>query len=228
VTPLGPTAQALLAHWALAWDRRGLPWRADASLVRKTLVEGLLAQTTAAIVAEHYTRILGDVEHPNDWLDLPLSEQRARVAPLGLPRLKQAALDSLASAFRLRRLRPTRLTRRDVAGLADRPGVGPYTAGMIALLHGYEAAPVDCNVQRVGARADAEGNAATWIASVLGEVCAVPETSIDRPLGYYAISAVLDVGATVCAPVMPDCLRCPLLDCCASAPKLARQQIMPW
>jgi adenine-specific DNA glycosylase len=39
---------------------------------------------------------------------------------------------------------------------------------------------------------------------------------------------VLDLGATVCAPVMPDCLRCPLLDCCASASKLARQQIMPW
>jgi A/G-specific adenine glycosylase len=235
------TAAVMLgAHWDATWDARRLPWRTDTSYVRQTLVEGLLAQTTAASVARWYDQIFMGIESAADWLRLAPSAQTARVAPLGLPRLKVAAVTSIASALDL--YAPNgRLCDDGIDALRAAKGIGPYTLGMVALLHGHEAAPVDCNVQRVGARADASGNPDTWIAEVMADAIATerfaaytgshPRTS-PFPRGYEVICAILDVGSRICSVTSPDCLRCPLYGdgaahaLCASAPKIAHQLLL--
>lgn len=117
-------------------------------------------------------------------------------------------------------------------------GIGPYTLGMVALLHGHEAAPVDCNVQRVGSRADDAGNPETWVAAVIADAIASergaqqPPPRCHSPRGYEVICAILDVGSRICAITLPDCLRCPLYangpehSLCATAPKIHHQILL--
>lgn len=212
-------AGQLLVWAAVHWGDRGLPWRrAGEPLVARVLVEGLLAQTRAEAVAAAYDGIFGGVAEAVDWLRGPERASRlAAVAALGLPKLKVAALDSLARW--LDRGRGT----LDVRGM---PGVGPYTAGMVALLVGEEAAPVDCNVDRVGARVDPAVAPGVWVAEVLAEAmrwAPLPDLG-EFPPGYVAISAILDMGATRCElGRAPRCADCPLAGDCAYQARGPRQ-----
>lgn len=230
-------AAALGAHWDATWTARCLPWRTDDNLVRKTLVEGLLAQTTASSVAQWYAHTFAGIETPGDWLRLGADAQVERVAPLGLPRLKVAAVTSIATALDMYAPDGT-LSAEGIDTLRYAKGIGPYTLGMVALLHGHEAAPVDCNVQRVGERAATDGNPATWIASVISDAMATdapnvpPRWAAQSPRGYEVICAILDVGARICSIALPDCLRCPLYadgpehSLCATAPKIHHQLLL--
>jgi adenine-specific DNA glycosylase len=132
-----------------------LPWRAPNQGARPALVEGLLAQTRAEAVADHYDRVFRGVWSAGDWACV--SRREARVAPLGLPSAKVAAVDGIAACLLVHAT-----TWRD---LVTTPGVGPYTAAMVAVLHGHAAAPVDCNVERVVLRVGAgQWDAAAMIA----------------------------------------------------------------
>ena len=222
-------ADALYAHWCSTWDARHLPWRSDRNLTRKTLVEGLLAQTTARDVADQYVRVFEGIERAADWLRLPANVRRARVAPLGLPSLKDHAVTSLA---RVLDSGLDTIPEDMVRYLTCEDGIGPYTAGMVALLHGHEAAPVDCNVARVGGRVLDGATAEGWIGGIVAAAMAAPWVCVGQvehaaPAGYAVISAVLDVGATVCRSVLPECPRCPLRASCDSAERLGRQLILP-
>jgi A/G-specific adenine glycosylase len=200
-------AEALVAFYAGTGRRRRLPWREpDAGLGRATLVEGLLAVTSARQVAAAYPRIFAHVTGA-DWLGIPADERDARVAVLGNPRQKRAALDALAFALWLRdsaALAP--------AVLAGQPGIGPYIAGMVGLLHGFHAAPVDCNVERVAARAAPDERPEKWLDAILAEAGALRPVA-GRPAPYAAISALLDLGADPCGLGAPECERCPLPGC---------------
>lgn len=211
------TAMMLFGYWKDNWDARKLPWRADENLTRKSLVEGLLAQTTAACVADAYSTVFAGIEYAQDWLRLTTEEQFERVARLGLPRLKAGAVLGIAKTLAMSH--DGHLSREQCDELTTHKYVGAYTAGMVTLLHGHEAAPVDTNVSRVGQRVHPEGNAEAWIAEVMAD--AVPSE-----IGYEVISAVLDVGADVCLPYGPDCYRCPLQRCCESAERLGKQLVM--
>jgi len=199
-------AAALVAHYAAHGRRRRLPWRDPTEGIgRATLVEGLLAVTGAAQVAAAYPRIFAGVTGA-DWLAVPAAERDARVGLLGLPGQKRAAVDALAFA----------LWTQDRAALAPErlvaePGIGPYIAGMVGLLHGFHAAPVDCNVERVAARASTAAPA-RWVGAILRAAAALPDID-GRPAPYAAISAVLDLGAGPCGLGAPECERCPLCHC---------------
>jgi adenine-specific DNA glycosylase len=210
-----------LLYWARDhWSDRELPWRVQGEPhVRRVLVEGLLAQTRAETVAAAYGNIFGNVFDARQWLwgegrDLRMGH----VALLGLPKLKGAALDSLA------RWMDAGGSIRHLAG----PGIGPYTQGMVALLEGDEAAPVDCNVERVAARVDPTVSAIVWIGEVLGTAMKYHISPLaEFPVGYVAISAVLDIGATRCAiGEAPRCAGCPLEMVCAFADHGPRQMEM--
>lgn len=202
-------AQALLRWYAEHYQDRMLPWRREGEpLARVTLVEGLLAQTRARAVAHRYEDTFKGIHRYQDWTSLTLEERIARVAPLGLPVLKEMAVTSLAEAMSGDSVRP------HAVDLERYRGVGPYTAAMVALLHGRSAVPVDGNVQRVGARVD--GDPERWIADVIASATKMVSAS-GRPPEYEATCAVLDVGALLCKPVRADCARCPLLGCCQSA-----------
>ena len=94
---------------------------------------------------------------------------------------------------------------RDPEALRALPGVGRYTAGAISSIAFRKPAPlVDGNVARVLSRFVGErrlGQAALWR---LAEELVPPE----RPDLFN--QALMELGATVCAPRAPRCSGCPL------------------
>ncbi len=98
------------------------------------------------------------------------------------------------------------------ADLQRLPGIGPYTAAAIsAIAFGRRATPVDGNVERVMARLFAVETPLPAARPVLRQH-AVSLTP-DVRCGDYA-QAVMDLGATICRPLNPDCGNCPLNGAC--------------
>lgn len=220
---------ALLGHVLIEWygqnyRARNLPWRNPLELTHRVMmVEGLLAQTRAPAVGAHYHRIFDGVTLAEQWLELSEDERLHRVAPLGLPRMKRDAVNSIASV-----LASETLLNIERYGLSPfeylqlQPGLGPYIAGMIALLLGAEAAPVDTNILRVGERVDPEGDAKRWICDVVDSAMQAPSVT-GNPPAYEAVCAVMDIGATLCKPSEAFCDRCPLEHLCAGSSTMLRQ-----
>jgi endonuclease III len=221
-------AIALLGRADGYWNSRGLPWRAPEEWFdRRALVEGLLAQTRADAVAAAYAGIFAGVQTAQDWLGQPEEARLARVAPLGLPLLKLRAVDGIARVL----CDGPFLPEPAIGGLLDKldaqPGIGPYTAAMVALLLGFPAAPVDTNIDRVGRRVAPDRAPAVWIAEVVAAAAGMP-SSVALPAPYVAVSMALDVGATVCAAgQLPECERCPLYGRCWYSQKGKIQRLLP-
>jgi endonuclease III len=186
------------------------------------MVEGLLAQTRADAVAEHYEGIFNGVRRYADWLAISQPERVGRVRPLGLPRLKEAAVTSIAAAL----LEPIDNAEFNdalfAATLRSLHGIGPYTAAMLTVIFGGDAVPMDCNVDRVGSRVAEDGDAERWMADIIeGVRTQIPETGY-HPF-YEVTCAVLDLGATLCGARNRRCGWCPLLTACSFAQHSAYQ-----
>ncbi len=107
---------------------------------------------------------------------------------------------------------------RDVATLVMLPGIGAYTARAVAAIaFGQPVAAVDTNLRRVVGRM-VTGSGPSMAAPVLQ---ATADSLIDgtRPAAWT--HAMMDVGATICRPRVPDCGRCPLRDGCRFAAEMA-------
>lgn len=97
-------------------------------------------------------------------------------------------------------------------GLRALPGIGAYTAAAIAAIaFDRQAAVVDGNVERVVSRLFV---IETPLPQAKAEIRAQVERLVpaERP-GDFA-QAMMDLGATVCAPRKPRCLLCPLKEAC--------------
>ena len=218
------------AHDLVVWYRqygkeRKLPWRqADQPIARIAMVEGLLAQTRAHAVARAYWQIFDGVVFAKDWARIPECERIERIAPLGLPGLKAAAVDSIAHILMdFDEEIPASL----VHDLTAFPGIGPYTAGMLATLFGHDAIPADCNVARVGARASADGDPVRWMATIIEEANHVPDAGNIGSPKYEATCAILDIGQMYCKPLERWCGLCPLQGHCATQGMPGEQLILP-
>ncbi|MFZ4507499.1 MAG: A/G-specific adenine glycosylase [Fimbriimonas sp.] len=92
------------------------------------------------------------------------------------------------------------------------PGVGPYTAGAIASIAFQEAsAVVDGNVERVFARltvCDLEGTRLNRAAWDWANANMIAERASDWN------QAIMELGATVCRPLQPECSECPVSSIC--------------
>ena len=212
IAPLvAPSAARLLAWYDR--HRRELPWRARPGEApdpyRVWLSEVMLQQTAVVAAIPYYRRF---VERWPDVRSLAAASQDEVLAAW-------AGLGYYARARRLHacaRLVAERHGGRfpdSEAGLAALPGIGPYTAAAVAAIaFGRPAAAVDGNVLRVISRVFAVAEplpAATGgIRALLREL--VPA---GRP-GDFA-QAVMELGATLCAPRRPACARCPWRDACA-------------
>jgi A/G-specific adenine glycosylase len=205
-----------LASAALAWwdaNRRRLPWRAEPGEAidpyRVWLSEVLLQQTTAQAVAPYFERFVAA------W---PRVEDLAAATP-------EAVISLFAGLGYYSRARNLHACAREIARRGGRfpkteaelralPGIGAYTAAAIAAIaFGEPAAPVDGNIARIVARllaleAPLEKARATVAAAA---AALVPP---DRP-GDFA-QALMDLGATICRPLRPDCAACPLQKGCAA------------
>lgn len=191
---------------------RDLPWRVSPARRRVGerpdpyavwLSEVMLQQTTIATVRDYHTAFLKRWPTVGDLAAARLDEVMAAWAGLGYYR-RARNLHACANrvAGELGGTFPT-----TYGGLLALPGVGPYTAAAIAAIcHDAPVPVVDGNVERVMARFLALDvpvrDAKDRIRAAVGR--AVPARS-----GDFA-QALMDLGATICAPRRADCDRCPL------------------
>lgn len=201
---------ARLSGDLLAWydrHRRILPWRAApgerADPYRVWLSEIMLQQTTVAAVKSYYERFLDSWPTVHDLAAAPLDEVLTAWAGLGyyararnLHRCADEVVGRHGGAF------PD--TEEELQGL---PGIGRYTAAAIAAIaFGRPAVVVDGNVERVMSRFFAVEQPLPDSKKALWELAA--SLTPDMRPGDYA-QAVMDLGATICAPKKANCLLCP-------------------
>lgn len=98
--------------------------------------------------------------------------------------------------------------------LSKLPGIGAYTGGAVASIVFGEAVPaVDGNVTRVLCRLRAVGGDITsaGVKKNIGNLAAllVPP---ERPGDWN--QAIMELGATICTPRKPNCVKCPLNSLC--------------
>lgn len=200
------------AHALLCWyvvDKRDLPWRARPGErpdpYRVWLSEVMLQQTTVAAVTpyfETFTRRWPTIEA------LAAAQDEAVMAAWAGLGYYARARNLLACARTVTERHRGRFPEEE-AELRALPGIGAYTAAAIAAIaFGRRAVVVDGNVERV-----------------ISRLHALPDKSAIRPLtdamtppegaGDFA-QAMMDLGATICAPRGPRCDRCPLSAHCAA------------
>lgn len=208
--PRRSTAAQLLA-W---YDRhaRKLPWRATDGRTPDPyavwLSEIMLQQTTVTAVGPYFRKFL------DRWPDVQAlaaaPDEEIMRAWAGLGYYSRARnLAACARAVAARGAFPS-----DEAGLRELPGVGPYTAAAVAAIaFGRRAVVVDGNVERVVSRLFAID---TPLPQAKPEIRArADELTPHERAGDFA-QAMMDLGATICAPRNPACALCPLSADCAA------------
>lgn len=196
-----------LLEW-FATNARDLPWRRSKDPYAIWVSEAMLQQTQVATVIPYYERWMARfptveaLAHADESAALALWQglgyyRRCRMLQVGARQIVvQGTIPHSAKAWR------------------TIPGVGPYTANAIASMCFQEpVAVVDGNVERVFARltaSRASGGALNraawkWAEAMLHE---------SNPGDWN--QALMELGATICTPRTPDCLRCPIRHACIS------------
>jgi A/G-specific adenine glycosylase len=214
-----PNSHPLNAEAVLAWydsHARDLPWRVSPAdrragirpdPYRIWLSEVMLQQTTVAAVQAYFRRFTSLWPTVNDLASAPLDAVLREWAGLGyyararnLHACAQAVVRDHGGVF-----------PDTAAGLMSLPGIGAYTSAAIAAICFDErVAVLDGNLDRVLARYYAlpfpVRDAKEQLRGALQ--IAVPERA-----GDFA-QAMMDLGATICAPRKALCLLCPLQGGC--------------
>jgi A/G-specific adenine glycosylase len=172
----------------------------------------MLQQTVVATVIPYYQRFLTNYPTVEALAAAPLDDILALWAGLGYY-ARGRNLHACAKAVAALCGFP-----RDVAGLRQLPGIGPYTANAVAAIaFGLPVLPVDGNVERVTARLFAIATPMPAAKPALAQAAA---TLLNDPDAAAAPSdfaqALFDLGATICAPKAPRCLACPWVQHCAA------------
>ena len=207
-----PSFSRALIFWQKRHGRHALPWQQTRDAYRIWLSEIMLQQTQVATVIPYYARFLERFPDVRALAAAPVGDVMALWAGLGyytrarnLHRCAQAVVDRHGGEF-----------PRDVALLAELPGIGPSTAAAIAAFaYGARAAILDGNVKRVFCRVfgidgfpgQSHVEKALWQrASAL-----LPDQDIEA----YT-QGLMDLGATVCTRSRPDCDACPMQARCVA------------
>ncbi|MCX7899128.1 MAG: A/G-specific adenine glycosylase [Methylocystis sp.] len=207
ILPLPSDIVGRLLSW-IAEARRDLPWRHRRDPYAVWVSEIMLQQTTVATVKSYYANFLARWPTVEALAAAPLDGVLAAWAGLGYyarARNLHACAKIVARDFGAR-------FPRDEAALRALPGVGPYTAAAIAAIaFNAPCVPVDGNVERVMARLHAietPPREAKPLIRDYARAMAPPARA-----GDFA-QALMDLGATVCAPRAPKCSVCPLAPAC--------------
>ncbi len=208
-----------------AWYKRNgrdLPWRKTRDPYRIWVSEIMLQQTRVETVLPYYQRFLSRFPTVRDLADAPL-EQVLKV---------WEGLGYYTRARNLHRCAKVIMQQWDgripdtEQELTSLPGIGRSTAGAIRTLAFHLPAPIlDGNVKRVIARLFAVRGDLTRTAARkrLWNLSAL--LTPERESHTYT-QAVMDLGAMVCTPRVPDCPACPLSGNC-KAERLRLQDTIP-
>jgi A/G-specific adenine glycosylase len=202
---------ARVVRWQKTHGRRGLPWQSARDPYRTWLSEIMLQQTQVATVIPYYERFLERFPDVVSLARAPLDDVMRLWSGLGYysraRNLHAAARAIAAQGGRFPRAR---------AALEALPGVGRSTAAAIAALaYGAREAILDGNVKRVLARhfavpghpGDPKVERSLW---------ALAESLLPERENARYTQALMDLGATVCRPRNPECMRCPVAPTCAA------------
>jgi A/G-specific adenine glycosylase len=196
---------------------RALPWRVspsdraagkvpDAYLV--WLSEIMLQQTTIASVKPYFERFVRAFPNVEALASADLNDVLGRWAGLGYY-ARGRNLHKCAQAIVARGGFP-----QTPDGLAQLPGIGPYTASAIAsIAFDFPSVPVDGNVERVLSRMLRIDDPLP-AAKPLFRAAARQFEDAQRP-GDFA-QALMDLGSTICTPRKPNCGACPWATSCQS------------
>jgi len=201
-----------LLEW-YARNRRDLPWRKSTDPYAIWVSEIMLQQTRVAVVIERYKTFL--TRFPT-LISLALaSEEEVLALWSGLGYYNRARTLHKAAKFVAENLGGNLPLRP--AQLRDLPGIGEYIAAAVAsIAHGEPVAVVDGNVERVICRLAGwnAGSRKGGGAALRHRIAALAGRLLDARHPGDFNQAIMELGATICAPRNPQCLLCPLhLDC---------------
>lgn len=195
--------RALLSHYDR--ERRSLPWRGETDPYRVLVSEVMLQQTRVETVLRYYGAWL---ERFPDLEALAEAQEDAVLkAWEGLGYYRRAR--NLHRAARIVRERPDGALPSTYTELRRLPGLGDYTAGAVASIAFGEPVPAaDGNVRRVLSRLfDQPDPPPRWLRDAAAAL-----VDPARPGDWN--QALMELGATVCAPRAPKCGRCPVARWC--------------
>jgi A/G-specific adenine glycosylase len=187
-------------------ERRDLPWRRTTDPYRIWISETMLQQTRVAAVLPYYERFVTRFPSVAALAAAPVEDVLALWAGLGYYRrarhLKKAAEIIMAR-------HGGELPEEEPALLAL-PGVGRYTAGALRSIAFDRPAPIlDGNVFRLLSRFLAR--AGTWNRSSDKErFWEIAEAVVPRRNAGDFNQALMEMGALICTPRLPECGRCPV------------------
>ena len=211
-----PAKTAALRGRLLRWyaeHARDLPWRKSADPYAIWVSEIMLQQTRVAVVVDRYQKFMQ--RFPTAVALALAPEQDVLALWSGLGYYRRARLLHKAAQF-VAQSRGGNLPVR-AGELRLLPGIGAYTAAAVAsMAHGEPVAVVDGNVERVlcrlaGWQAGGRKGGPTALRRKI-EKLAARLLDPKRPGDFN--QAMMELGATVCAPRNPQCLVCPLAAGC--------------
>ena len=213
-------ASAVVAHYRA--HQRDLPWRKTRDPYAIWVSEIMLQQTRVQTVIPYWQRWMTRFPTVAALAAAPLDDVLAAWAGLGYYS-RARNLHGAAQAI-------TPRMPRTASELREVRGIGAYTAGAIAsIAYGERAAAVDGNIARVLARVyaiedDIKSTAGTkqlWQRAT-ELMTALPAGNEPGELNQ----GLMELGATLCTPLAPRCLVCPLASHCAAA-RTGRQDALP-
>lgn len=197
-------------HPLLTWfdaHQRDLPWRRTRDPYAIWVSEIMLQQTQVSTVIPFWERWMQ--RFPTVWALAQADEQEVLAMWQGLGYYRRARMLHAGARYVVAHGMPERAKQ-----WIDLPGVGRYTAGAIAsIAQGEVTALVDGNVERVFARVSAAELAGPALTRAAWNWAGAHVDS-ERPGDWN--QALMELGATVCTPVDPDCVRCPLENECVA------------
>jgi len=180
---------------------RPLPWRSSRDAWVVLVSEVMLQQTQAARVAPVFEAFIDRFPTVSSCARAGAGEVVVAWEGLGYNRRAVALHGAAVTVME----RFGGVVPGDLEALRSLPGVGPYTARAV-LAFAFEAhvAVVDVNVSRVLARAVAGDALAPAPAQSLAD------SLVPRGRSWAWNQAIMEIGATLCAPRAPRCDDCPL------------------
>ena len=206
------TIAVRLLDWFDVHGRHDLPWQQPRSAYRVWVSETMLQQTQVATVIPYFYRFINALPDIRALADAPLDRVLALWSGLGY-------------YSRARRMHDVaRICLRDFGGELPRdfdrllalPGIGRSTAGAIlAQAHDLPYPILDGNVRRVLCR---HRGVSGWTgtSATQKQLWRIAEDELPAARAADYTQALMDLGATVCVPMSPDCGACPLQQDCVA------------
>jgi A/G-specific adenine glycosylase len=199
----------------LEWYRgaaRDLPWRATSDPYLIWISEIMLQQTRVDQAIPYFERFISRFPRVEALAQADLEKVLVAWEGLGyysrarnLHRAARIVIDEMEGSL------PT--TSADLRRL---PGIGPYTSAAIASIAFDEpVAAIDGNATRVMARVFAIRDDIKSTGAKR-KIQRLAESLIDQRDPGDFNQGMMELGATICTPKQPECLKCPLSDVCGA------------